>query len=134
MAVRRHLWPFRDEPSERPGDVSTRELTAATRLRTAAPARTLEYDLYILKVVSMKKLAKRSVLIAGRRTRVRLGSAMWEALEDIAQQTCSSISALVPEIDRERKQQRLDVAVRDHVVGYYRAIMQVALHGDAGQR
>ena len=82
----------------------------------------------------MKRLAKRSVLIAGRRTRVRLGSAMWEALDDIAQQTGSSVSALVTEIDRERRQQKLDAAVRDYVVAYYRAIMRTALHGDVGQR
>jgi hypothetical protein len=59
---------------------------------------------------------------------------MWEALEDIAQQTGSAVSALVTEIHRERKQQKLDAAVRDHVVAYYRAIMQAALQGDAGQR
>ena len=82
----------------------------------------------------MKRLAKRSVLIAGRRTRVRLGSAMWEALEDIAQQTGSSVSALVTEINRERRQQKLDAAVRDYVVAYYRAVMQAALHGDVVQR
>jgi predicted DNA-binding ribbon-helix-helix protein len=82
----------------------------------------------------MKRLAKRSVLIAGRRTGVRLGSAMWEALEDIAHQTGSSLSALVTGIDRERKRQTLDAAIRNYVVAYYRAIMQAALHGDAGQR
>jgi predicted DNA-binding ribbon-helix-helix protein len=58
---------------------------------------------------------------------------LWEALEDIAQQTGSSVSALVTEIDRERKQHKLDAAIRDYVVAYYRAIMQAALHGDAGQ-
>ena len=82
----------------------------------------------------MKRLAKRSVLIAGRRTTVRLGSAMWEALDDIAKQTGSAVSALVTEIDRERKQQKLEAAVRDYVVAYDRAIMQAALQGDAGQR
>src|SRR4051812_36304969 len=104
------------------------------RLRTAAPARTLGFDLHIPKVVSMKNLAGRGVLIAGRRTLVRLGSAMREALEDIAQQTGSSVSVLATEIDRERKQQKLDTAVRDYVVAYYRASVQTALHGDVGKR
>ena len=58
---------------------------------------------------------------------------MWEALEDIAQQTGSTVSVLVTEIDRDRRQQKLDAAVRDYVMAYYRAIMQAALHGDAGQ-
>jgi predicted DNA-binding ribbon-helix-helix protein len=81
----------------------------------------------------MKGLAKHRVSVAGHRTGVRLGSAMWEALADIAHQTGSSVSALVTEINRERKQQKLDAAIRDYVVAYYRAIMQAALHGDARQ-
>ena len=82
----------------------------------------------------MNRLAKRSVLIAGSRTGVRLGSAMWEALEDIAHQTGSPVSVLMTEIDRERKRPTLNAAIRNYVVAYYRAIMQAARYGDAGQR
>jgi predicted DNA-binding ribbon-helix-helix protein len=114
--------------------MSTYELAAATLVRIVVPALTVERGLHITKGDCMKGLAKHRVPAAGHRIGVRLGSAMWEALGDIAHQTGSSVSALVTEIDRERKQQKLDVAIRNYVVAYYRAIMQAALHGDVRQR
>jgi predicted DNA-binding ribbon-helix-helix protein len=81
--------------------------------------------------VHMKSLRQYSISVAGRRTRVRLGSAMWNALHYIANQTGSSVSALVTEIVRARNEQNLDTAIRNYVVSYHRAIIQTALHGDA---
>jgi predicted DNA-binding ribbon-helix-helix protein len=78
--------------------------------------------------------ARHRISVGGRQTRIRLGSAMWEALQDIAHQTGSSIDALVTEIDRRRHQQTLEAAIHDYVVAYYRAIMQAALHSAARQR
>jgi predicted DNA-binding ribbon-helix-helix protein len=51
----------------------------------------------------MRRLTKHGVSVAERQTRVRLGSAMWEALQDVAYETGFSVHVLVTEIDGERR-------------------------------
>jgi len=60
-------------------------------------------------------------LIAGRRTRVRLEIASWEALHDVARRKGCSINSLLAEIDGERTKPNLSAAIRNYVVAYHRA-------------
>jgi predicted DNA-binding ribbon-helix-helix protein len=81
----------------------------------------------------MKTIAKRSVWGAGHRSSIRLDGVAREALYDIAGRKGCTIDDLLTEIDRGRGDSNFAAATRRYVVAYYRAIMQTALHGDAGR-
>jgi predicted DNA-binding ribbon-helix-helix protein len=80
----------------------------------------------------MKRLAKRHVWGAGNRASSRLDGVAREALYDIAGRKSCTVDDLLSEIDREREGSNFAVATRSYVVAYYRAMMQAALRGDAG--
>jgi len=62
-----------------------------------------------------------NIVVAGRRTSVRLEPTMWEALREIARQRKLSVSSLVTEIDRRRSASSLTAAIRVYIVNFYRA-------------
>ncbi len=62
-----------------------------------------------------------NVVVAGRRTSVRLEPLMWDALQDIAQQLRVTTHDLVTTIDRERTASSLTAAIRVYIVDFYRA-------------
>lgn len=62
-----------------------------------------------------------NVVVAGRRTSVRLEPAMWEALRNVAHRLGVTIHDLVTRIDRERTASSLTAAIRVYVVDFYRA-------------
>lgn len=66
-------------------------------------------------------LVIRNIVVAGRRTSVRLEPTMWEALRDVARRRKLSVSALVTEIDRQRSASSLTAAIRVYIVDFYRA-------------
>ncbi|HTV89124.1 MAG TPA: ribbon-helix-helix domain-containing protein [Stellaceae bacterium] len=66
-------------------------------------------------------LVIRNVVVAGRRTSVRLEPLMWEALQDIARRLEVSIHDLVTRIERERTASSLTAAIRVFIVDFYRA-------------
>jgi predicted DNA-binding ribbon-helix-helix protein len=66
-------------------------------------------------------LAIHSVIVAGRRTTVRLEPVMWDALHDIAGRRRVTMNALVTEIDRGRTGPGLTTAIRVYIVEFYRA-------------
>lgn len=70
---------------------------------------------------SLSSLVIRNVVVAGRRTSVRLEPVMWEALQDIARRQERTIHDLVTQIDRERTASTLTAAIRVYIVGFYRA-------------
>jgi predicted DNA-binding ribbon-helix-helix protein len=70
---------------------------------------------------SLSTLAIHNVVVAGRRTSVRLEPAMWEALRDVASRLGVTIHDLVTRIDRERSASSLTAAIRVYVVDFYRA-------------
>ena len=70
---------------------------------------------------SLSSLVIRNVVVAGRRTSVRLEPVMWEALQDIARREERTIHDLVTQIDRERTASSLTAAIRVYIVGFYRA-------------
>jgi predicted DNA-binding ribbon-helix-helix protein len=66
-------------------------------------------------------LVIRNVIVAGRRTSVRLEPAMWEALRDIARQQELRVHDVVTEIARQRTASSLTAAIRVYIVDFYRA-------------
>lgn len=62
-----------------------------------------------------------NVVVAGRRTSVRLEPVMWEALVDIARRQRIATNTLVTSIDRERTASSLTAAIRVFIVDYYRS-------------
>jgi predicted DNA-binding ribbon-helix-helix protein len=66
-------------------------------------------------------LAIHNVVVAGRRTSVRLEDVMWEALQDIARRREVTVHDLVTEIDRRRTESSLTAAIRVYIVNFYRA-------------
>jgi predicted DNA-binding ribbon-helix-helix protein len=62
-----------------------------------------------------------NVVVAGRRTSVRLEPVMWEALQDIARRQERTVHDVVTQIDRERTASSLTAAIRVYIVGFYRS-------------
>ena len=57
-------------------------------------------------------IAKRSIIIDGRKTSVSLEDAFWSDLKKIADAQQGTLSGLVAEIDRTRKHSNLSSAIR----------------------
>jgi predicted DNA-binding ribbon-helix-helix protein len=66
-------------------------------------------------------LVIRNIVVAGRRTSVRLEPVMWEALLEIARQQETNVNQLVTEIDRQRNSSSLTAAIRVYIVDFYRS-------------
>jgi predicted DNA-binding ribbon-helix-helix protein len=66
-------------------------------------------------------LVIRNVVVAGRRTSVRLEPAMWEALREIARRRRLNLNAMVTEISRNRRASSLTAAIRVYIVDFYRS-------------
>src|ERR1700733_2345692 len=70
---------------------------------------------------SPSSLTIRNVVVAGRRTSVRLEPLMWDALRDIARDRDIAVNDLVTEIDRRRSASSLTAAIRVYIVDFYRS-------------
>jgi predicted DNA-binding ribbon-helix-helix protein len=69
----------------------------------------------------MKSLvAKRSVIIAGRKTSVSLEDAFWSCLREIAEERKETVSGLIATINADRQHGNLSSALRLFVLGFYR--------------
>ena len=66
-------------------------------------------------------VVKRSVFPAGHKTSVSLEDDFWKALKDISGARQMSQSALIHEIDQERRQGNLSSAIRLFVLKFYRS-------------
>ena len=65
-------------------------------------------------------IAKRSVIIDGHKTSVSLEDAFWSDLKNIADAQQATLSGLVAEIDRTRKNGNLSSAIRLFVLEHFR--------------
>jgi predicted DNA-binding ribbon-helix-helix protein len=74
-----------------------------------------------------------NIVVAGRRTSVRLEPLMWDALQDIANQLRVTTHDLVTEIDRERTASSLTAAIRVYIVDFYRVAAMLG-HAPADRR
>jgi predicted DNA-binding ribbon-helix-helix protein len=65
-------------------------------------------------------VVKRSIVIAGHKTSVRLEDAFWKALKEIASARHMTLSDLVAAIDSNRQHGNLSSAIRLFVLDFYR--------------
>jgi predicted DNA-binding ribbon-helix-helix protein len=72
-------------------------------------------------------VVKRSIIIAGHKTSVRLEDAFWKGLKDIAGSRGMTLSELVAAIDSDRRHGNLSSAIRLFVLDHYRG-----LHAEEG--
>lgn len=68
----------------------------------------------------------RNLVVAGRRTSVRLEPAMWDAFNDIARYHRVTVHDLVTMVDRDRAASSLTAAIRVFIVDYYRGATTIA--------
>jgi predicted DNA-binding ribbon-helix-helix protein len=71
--------------------------------------------------VSFSSTPIRNVVVAGRRTSVRLEPVMWEALREIARADDITVNDLVTAIARQRGGRNLTAAIRVYIVDFYRS-------------
>jgi predicted DNA-binding ribbon-helix-helix protein len=64
---------------------------------------------------------KRSIVIAGHKTSISLEDAFWQGLRQIAQAQGVTVSSIVSEIDKSRRQNNLSSAIRLFVLEWVRA-------------
>jgi predicted DNA-binding ribbon-helix-helix protein len=66
-------------------------------------------------------VVKRSIVVAGHKTSVSLEEAFWSSMKEISSLRDMTLSDLVSEIDKSRKQGNLSSAIRLYVLDYYQA-------------
>jgi predicted DNA-binding ribbon-helix-helix protein len=71
--------------------------------------------------VSMSVMTPRSILIAGRKTSVRLEKAFWVGLQEIADKCLMTLPGLIGTIDEQRQHKNRSSALRLFVLEYYRS-------------
>ena len=81
---------------------------------------------------STSTLVNRNVTIDGRRTSLRLESALWDALEEIGQRENRTRNQLCGMIDGCRHASSLTAAVRVFIVNYFRAAATEEGHANIG--
>jgi predicted DNA-binding ribbon-helix-helix protein len=65
-------------------------------------------------------VVKRSIVVAGHKTSVSLEEAFWNSMKEISATRSMTLSDLVSEIDKGRKQGNLSSAIRLYVLDYFR--------------
>jgi predicted DNA-binding ribbon-helix-helix protein len=65
-------------------------------------------------------VAKRTIILAGRKTSVSQEDAFWDAMKEIARSRAMTLSDLVAAIDGDRHHTNLSSAIRLFVLNYYR--------------
>ena len=81
---------------------------------------------------SMSRTIARSILIAGRKTSVRLEESFWLGLQEIAHKHLISVSALMSTIDAQRQHRNRSSALRSFVLEYYRSQVADAPEASSG--
>ena len=71
-------------------------------------------------------VAKRSVVLAGRKTSVSLEDAFWQGLKEIATSRRTTLFDLINSIDIDREHGNLSSAVRLFVLSHYQAPLRPA--------
>jgi predicted DNA-binding ribbon-helix-helix protein len=65
------------------------------------------------------KIARRTIIIGGRKTSLSLEDAFWNEFKMIAAERSTTLSELVSSINSSRKQPNLTSAIRLFVLNYY---------------
>ncbi len=75
-------------------------------------------------------VVKRSIVVAGHKTSVSLEEAFWSGLKEISALRNTTLSELVGEIDRARKQGNLSSAIRLYVLDFFRTRSHLAAEAE----
>ncbi len=78
-------------------------------------------------------VVKRSIVIAGHKTSVSLEDAFWKGLKDIAGDRDITLSDLVAEIDRDRREGNLSSAIRLYVLNHFQTQRSSAVQASVSQ-
>lgn len=76
----------------------------------------------------------RNVRVKGRRTSLRLETAMWEALEDIAEREGTTMADLLTEIAAGQNESSFTASVRVFALCYFRGLAAVGAQADQQRR
>ena len=66
-------------------------------------------------------VVKRSIVVAGHKTSVSLEEAFWSSMKEISTARSMTLSDLVSEIEKGRRQGNLSSAIRLYVLDHYRS-------------
>lgn len=77
-------------------------------------------------------LHNRNVMLSGRRTCVRLESAMWEAVTEIAMREGRTIHEICSMVDRSRQGSTFTLGLRTFILSYFRGAATPEGHRLAG--
>ena len=77
-------------------------------------------------------LVSRNVTVSGRRTSMRLESAMWDALHAICRREGRSLHEMCSMINEQRQESSLTAAIRVFIMVYFRAAATDEGHARAG--
>ena len=72
-------------------------------------------------------VVKRSIVVAGHKTRVSLEEAFWNGMKEISGLRNMTLSELVGEIDGARQQGNLSSAIRLFVLDYFKSRAMAAI-------
>jgi len=67
-------------------------------------------------------VVKRSIVVSGHKTSVSLEDAFWASMKEISISRDMTMSNLITEIDKERREGNLSSAIRLYVLGYFRKL------------
>ena len=93
-----------------------------------------ERDRQHAKRSAVSTLSNRNVMVAGRRTSMRLEPSMWDALRQVCGRESKTLNQLVTEVDRERSESSLTAAIRVYLLLYFCAAATDEGHRLAGHR
>jgi predicted DNA-binding ribbon-helix-helix protein len=79
-------------------------------------------------------VVKRSIVVTGHKTSVSLEEAFWNSMKEISATRGMTLSDLVSEIDKSRKQGNLSSAIRLYVLDYFRTKAGVATEPHAERK
>lgn len=81
---------------------------------------------------SESSLVSRNILVAGRRTSLRLEPVMWDALGEVCRRESKNANELCTMIDSRRNESSLTAAVRVFILAYFMAAATEEGHANAG--
>ena len=111
---------------EKPPGLVARQRSLARSAEAATPALAFRPRRHGEHAGARSSLVMHNIVVAGRRTSIRIEPAIWEALKSIARQQGVSVHELVSDIDRARPASSLSSAIRAFVVVQLSAGLRVA--------
>ena len=82
--------------------------------------------------VGLSSLINRNVVVAGRRTSIRLEAATWDALFEIERREGLSVHEVCTEVDARRSESSLTSGLRVYILKFYREAATSSGHARAG--